>query len=182
VPRFAPGWLGTGPWPLEASHRACISNDSKLHLPADFPNEGWLALELAGEGLDGAEGRGADMVLHALDVVVDDLIVEAEELEEIGEQLVTLGNVAGEGLASCSEYKAAVFLVLEQTLGIKTLDHVGDAGLGNLEASGDIDDTGVALGVDELQDALQIILDSGGGAKGRGGIFAGHSVEDRARM
>jgi hypothetical protein len=137
-----------------------------LDLVADLADEGGLALELAGEGLDGAEGGGADVVLHALDVVVDDLIVEAEELEEIGEQLVALGDVAGEGLAGGGEDQAAVFLVLEQALGIEALDHVGDAGLGDFEAGGNIDDAGVSLGVDELQDALEVILHGGGGAEG----------------
>lgn len=85
------------------------------------------------------------MVLHALDVVMDDLVIQAEELEEIGQQMVPVGDVAGEGLARGGEDQAAVFFVLEEALRIEALDHVGDAGLGNLETGSDIDDSGVAL-------------------------------------
>lgn len=96
---------------------------------ADFADEGGLAAEVGGEGLDGAECGGADVVLHALDVVMDDLGVEAEEGEEIGEELVAAGDVAGEGLAGGGEDEAAVFFVFEEALCVEALDHVGDAGL-----------------------------------------------------
>ena len=156
-----------------------LLSGSISQLAADFRQERGLALQLAGQGLDGAEGRRADVMLHPLDVVVDDLVVEAEELEEIGEEVVAVGDVAGEGFAGGGEDEAAVFLVLEETLGVEALDHVGDAGLGNLEAGGDVHDAGVALGVDEFEDSLEVILDGGGGTEGRGGIFAGHRREDR---
>ena len=53
-----------------------------LHLVADFDDEGGLALELGGKGLDGAEGGGADVVLHAFDIVVDDLVVRPKSLKK----------------------------------------------------------------------------------------------------
>jgi hypothetical protein len=112
---------------------------------ADFGEEGGLALEVAGEGLDGAEGGRADVVFHALDVVMDDLVVEAEELEEIGEEVVAVGDVAGEGFAGGGEDEAAIFFVFEEAFRVEALDHVGDAGLGDFEAGGDIDDAGVAF-------------------------------------
>ena len=77
-----------------------------------------------------------------------------------------LGDVAGEGLPGGGEDEAAVFLVFEEALGVEPLDHVGNAGLGDFEAGGNIDDAGVALGVDELEDSLEVIFDGSGGAEG----------------
>ena len=151
----------------------------QLYLVTDFRQKRGLALELAGEGLDGAERGRADVVLHALDIVVDDLVVEAEELQEIGEEMVAVGDVAGEGFAGGGEDEAAVFFVFEEALGVEALDHIGDAGLGDLEAGGDVHDAGVALGVDEFEDAFEVILDGGGGTESGGGIFACHGREDR---
>jgi hypothetical protein len=42
-----------------------------------------LTLQLRREGLDRAQGRRADVVLHAFHVVVDDLLVNPEQREEI---------------------------------------------------------------------------------------------------
>ncbi len=111
----------------------------RLDLAANFRQQRGLALELAGEGLNGPQGGGADVVLHPLDIVVDDLVVQAEEFEEIREQVVPMGDIAGQGFAGGGEDQAAVFFVFEEAFGIQALDHVGDAGLGNLEAGGDID-------------------------------------------
>jgi len=121
------------------------------------------------------------MVFHALDVMVDDLVVEAEELEEIGQELVPLGDVAGEGLAGGGEDEAAVLLVFQEALGIEALDHVGDAGLGNLKPGGDIDDACVPFGIDQLEDPLEVIFNRGGGTEGGRGVFAGHQrrIEER---
>jgi len=158
-----------------------VARRLQFHLLADFCEESRLALELAGEGFDGAEGGRADMVLHAFDIVKNHLLIQAEELEEIGKQMMAVGDVAGQGFARGGEDQAAVFLVFEEALGVEALDHIGDAGLGNTEAGGDIDHAGVALGIDEIEDALQVILDGGGGAEGGGGIFARHKKEDRRK-
>jgi hypothetical protein len=120
---------------------------------------------LAGEDLDGAECGRADVVLHALDIVVDYLVIDPEELQEIVEKVVAVGNIAGEGFAGCGEGKAAVFFVLQEALGVEALDHVGNAGLGDIETGGDVHDAGVALGVDEFKDSLEVILHGGGGTE-----------------
>ena len=147
-------------------------------LAADFRKESGLALQMAGEGLDGAECGRADVVLHTLDIVVDDLVIDPEELQEIREEMVAAGDVAGEGFARGGEGEAAVFFILEEALGVQALDHIGNAGLGDIETGGDVHDAGVALGVDEFKDSLEVILHSGGGAERRGGIFAWHGSEN----
>ena len=133
-----------------------------------FSRQRGLALEMAlVENFDGLQCRRADdEVLHAFDVVMDDLVVEAEELEEIGEEMVAVGDVAGQFFPGGGEGEAAVFLVFEQALGVEALDHVRDARLRDFEAGGDVHHARVALGIDQFQDALEVILDGGGTAEG----------------
>lgn len=118
-----------------------------------------MEFELEGESLECSDGGGAEVVFHAFDIVVDGFWVEAEELEEIGEQLVAVGNVLGELFTRRGEDEASVFFVAEEAFGIEALDHVGDAGLRDGEAVGDVNDACVALGSDEFEDLLEVILD-----------------------
>jgi hypothetical protein len=124
--------------------------------------QGRPALELRGQRLDGAQRGGADVVFHALDVVLDHALVYPKELEEIRQELVAPGDVAGQGFTGGGQDQAAILLVIEEALGIKPLHHVGDACLRDAETRRDIDDAGVTLGVDQFEDALQVILDRGG--------------------
>ena len=101
------------------------------------------------------------MVFHAFDVMMDDLLVKPEQGQKLGQELVAPGNIAGQGLARRSQDESAVLLVFEQPLGVEALDHVADAGLGNAKAGGDIDDPGVPLRVDQLQNSFEIIFDRG---------------------
>ena len=96
-----------------------------------------------------------------------------EELEEIGQELVPPGDIAGQRFAGGGQDQAAILLVFEEALAIEALHHVGDAGLRDAEARRDIDHAGVALGVDQLEDALQVILHRGGVA--REACLGGHA-------
>src|SRR6187200_3553859 len=58
-----------------------------------------VPLQLSGQCFDGAQCRRADMMLHSFDVVVDRLLVEAEQFQEIGEKLMPSGNILRESLA-----------------------------------------------------------------------------------
>ncbi len=69
------------------------------------------------------------MVFHAFDVVIDGVVVESEEFEKIGEQLVSPRDVPGECFAGCGEGEAAVFFVFEESVRVEALDHIRDAGL-----------------------------------------------------
>ena len=106
------------------------------------------------------------MMLHSFDIMVDHAIIDAEQFQEIGQELVTPGDVARQGLARSRENEAAIFFVLEETLAVETLNHVSDTGLRDAETGRDVDDTGVALGVDQFQDAFEVILDRGRVARG----------------
>jgi hypothetical protein len=68
-------------------------------LLSDFGQQRGLPLELLRQRLDGAERGWADVVFHAFDIVIDDLLIEAKEFEEIREQLVPARDVQRERLA-----------------------------------------------------------------------------------
>jgi hypothetical protein len=55
--------------------------------------------------------------------------------------------------------RPAILLVFQQALGIEALDHISDARLRDAEAGRDVDYARVALGIDQLEDALEVILD-----------------------
>src|SRR5205807_2980354 len=107
---------------------------------------------------DGPQGGGTDVVLHAFDVIMNHVLVEAQESEEIGEQLVPPRNIAGESLASDRQNQPAILLVFEEPITVEALDHVRYAGLRNFEALGDIDHPRVSLGIDQFEDPFEVIL------------------------
>jgi hypothetical protein len=72
--------------------------------------------QLRSQCLDRAQSRRTNVVLHSLDVVVDDLLVEPEQREEIGEELVPAGDVASEGFAGGRQDEPAVLLVFEEPI------------------------------------------------------------------
>ena len=110
----------------------------------------------------------ADVVLHALHVVVDHVLRQAERLEEVGQQLVAAGDVARERLARRGQREAAVTFVLEQSFRVEALDHVGHARLADFQAGGDVHDARITLGIDEFENLLQIILHGGRRSRGDG--------------
>ena len=97
------------------------------------------------EGFEDAHGGTGDVMFHAFDVVVNGLVVDAEELQEASQKFVASDDVVGHFFAPFGEGHAAVFLVVDETFGVEPLDHVGDAGLGDGEFLGDVDDAGVAF-------------------------------------
>ena len=100
-------------------------------------------------------------MLHTFDVVMDHALAQTKELEEIAQQPVAMGNVAGQFFAGGSQYQSAVLFVFQQALVTQSLHHIGDAGLGDIEGGGDIDDPGITLGINQFEDAFEIILNRG---------------------
>ncbi len=104
-------------------------------------------------------------MFHSFDVVINDTIAQAKKLQKISEQFVAMRDAAGELFARLGQDKTAIFFVFEQSFRIEALNHVGHAGLGNVQSRRDVDDSGVALGIDELENAFEIIFDRGGAAE-----------------
>ena len=113
-------------------------------------------------------------MFHSFDVVVNGVVVEAEELEEIGKELVAMGDVSGEGFARGGERKASVLFVFQESVCIEALDHVGDARLRDIEPSGDVDDACVTLGINEFEDLFEVIFDRGGSGSVLGAADSAH--------
>jgi hypothetical protein len=130
------------------------------------------------ESLDRPKRWAADVMFHSLHVVINDAFIEAEEPEKIRQELVPMRNLAGQRFPSGSQNEAAIFFVFEEAVGIEPLDHVGDAGLRNFQRGRDIDDSGVTLGINQFEDAFEVILDRSGIA--RVGSLARHNKDQLA--
>ena len=100
-------------------------------------------------------------MFHSFHIMIDDAVIEAEQLEKVGQELMATRNIARERFTRGRQDKAPIFFVFEQTVGIKPLHHIGHARLGNLEARGDINYARVALGVDQLENAFEVIFYGG---------------------
>ena len=116
--------------------------------------------------LDRPNGGSTDVMLHAFHVMINDALIQTEQSKKIGLQFVPVDNFLGEILACCGQDQPAIFFVFQKPFGIESLDHVGNAGLRNLQRRGDIDDTSVAFGINQLENSFKIILNCGGTAEG----------------
>lgn len=121
-------------------------------------------------------------MFHSLHVMINDPLVETEQSQEIGQQPMAVGDLASHLFACRSQNKAAILFIFEKSLAIEALHHVGDAGLRNLQRSRDIDDASVTFGVDEFEDTLEVILDSGRTAERRLGDFRGHRFKSKSHV
>ena len=102
------------------------------------------------------------MMLHPLDIPGHLVARNAEKKKEIGQDPVTTADGTGNALTLRGEHETPVFFMTNQPLPIESLDPRGDTGLGDPKTSRDINDSCVAFAVDQLLDALEIILDCGG--------------------
>ena len=69
------------------------------------------------------------MMLHAFDIVINDALIQPEKCEKIRQELVPVGNFAGQSLTCDSQNQSAIFFISKQPFGIEPLHHVGHAGL-----------------------------------------------------
>jgi len=105
----------------------------------------------------------------------DGFLVDAEESQETGERFVALDDRPGDAVTFLGEDRAAVFFVFDEPLGIKSLEHVGHAGLGNAEVFRDVHGAGVAFGLDQMEDLFEVVVHRGRAAGAPGGN--GHGVQ-----
>src|ERR1700738_2013723 len=110
-----------------------------------------MPAKLGGQPLDCVQGGGANVVLHSFDIVMNDLLVQSEKVQKIGEEAMTPRDFVRQPRAGRGQNKTAVFFVFEQAFGIEALDHVGDAGLRDFQCPSDIDDSRVSLGINQFE-------------------------------
>lgn len=132
-----------------------------------------LFAKLNGKPFDCAQRGRADVMFHSLDVMVDNASIHAKKLQKFGEQVMAARDIARKRLASGSQHQSAIFLVLQKAFRIQPLHHVGYACLRDLQTRSDVDDARVALRINQLEDALEIIFDGRGIPRGIG--FGGHN-------
>ena len=111
-----------------------------------------------GDGPKSIEGCPGNMVLHALDVTVNCFFVDVEKSEELGQEFVPINDSAGDLFSLGSEDGATVFLVFCEALGVKALEHVGHAGLGNSQSLGDVNGAGISLFLDKMKNLLEVVV------------------------
>jgi hypothetical protein len=80
------------------SYFAHLLNRSGLQLGA----QGGSAPQLLGKRGDRAQGGGTDVVLHAFDILMYHSVVNTEQFEKFGEQLVPLGDSASQFFSGAS--------------------------------------------------------------------------------
>ncbi len=117
-------------------------------------------------------------MFHSFHVMINDALIQAKQSQKIGEKFVPVHNLASQILAGCGQNEPAIFLVFQKAFRIEPLHHVRHAGLRNPQRCRDIDDPGVSLGIDQFEDAFQVILDRSRTAeRGLRSFFASHAAK-----
>jgi len=106
----------------------------------------------------------------------DNPLVQAEELEKIRQELVSMGDGAGNPLAGLGQNQAAVLFIFEQSLGVEPLDHIGYACLGNLQCRSDIDNSRIPFRINQFENSFEVIFN---GSRSAGGtdFFRAHDLD-----
>lgn len=120
------------------------------------------ALEMLRKTLYGADGLWTDVMLHAFDIVMNGLGIQSEKLEKVRQEVVTVCYISCKLLSCSSQHKPSILFVFEQPFCIEFLNHVSNAGLRDRKSFCNVHDTRVTLGVNELEDLLEIVFDRGG--------------------
>lgn len=100
----------------------------------------------------------ADVMFDALDIAGHDLAIQTKQEKKLREDEMPPLNPFRDGPAFGGQHEPAIFFILEEAELAQALDHEGDAGAAELEGAGNVRDTGIALGLDQLMDALEVIL------------------------
>jgi hypothetical protein len=86
---------------------------------------------------------------------------DTHNLEEVCEDAMTSSDGTSNRLSLLREDQTTILFMPDESFGIESFHHIRHAGLRDAETAGDINDPGIALGVDEFLDTLQVVFDSG---------------------
>jgi len=103
-------------------------------------------------------GRGTEMVFDAFDVLALGFGIQAKQRKKSRKGGVPVLNSPRDFPALVRQHEAAIFFVFQVASFGQLLNHAGHGGLLDLEGRGDVHHAGIALFLNELMDALQIIL------------------------
>src|SRR5207253_5307856 len=66
-----------------------------------FRQQGRSAPQLSGQSFNCAQGGGANVMLHSLDIMINDAIVETKQSQKISQKFLPLGDFMGQALTGC---------------------------------------------------------------------------------
>lgn len=98
-------------------------------------------------------------MFHTLHITLHLGLGNAKQSQELSQDPVSIDHSSGNGSPLIRQDQATVTLMLDESLGIKALDHVGHARLGDPETHRNIDHTGITLGINQFLDPLKVVLD-----------------------
>lgn len=101
-------------------------------------------------------------MFHSFDIVVDNTLIQAKQSKKVRQKSMPARDISRDRFTGRGQDQAAIFLILEQAFRVEPLHHVCDASLRDFETGGDIDHTGIALRIDQLENAFKVIFDRGG--------------------
>ena len=104
------------------------------------------AFQLSGQSLDRSQSGRADVVFHPFDIMIDHAVVNTQQLEEVGQNLVTAAIFRASFSPAVVRTGPDIF-VFEQASASSFCHHVVTLAW-EIRRSGDIDHARVALGVD----------------------------------
>lgn len=111
------------------------------------------------ETLECLEGLRARMMLHSLGVDASGFGRNADRAQEGFDDLVPLATKVGKPSSGVGKKDAAITALLNISLGYQPFQHLGDGGLSNAQALGNIDLTGLAAILEQVSDKFDIVLD-----------------------
>ena len=86
-------------------------------------------------------------MLHALDIVINDALIEPEKCEKIRQEFMPMRNFAGQSFTRRSQNQPPILFIPKQPFGIEPLHHVGHARLRDFQSRGNINHSRVAFAI-----------------------------------
>lgn len=99
------------------------------------------------------------MMLHSFGVDASGFRRNADRAQEGFDDLMPLATKVGKPPAGVGKKDATIAALLNISLGDQPFQHLGDGGLGNAQALGNIDLTGLAAILEQVGDKFDIVLD-----------------------
>ena len=153
---------------VAAQHRSGRGEPAGRDDGAKRLGEGHTEQQLLRQRVEAAQRLPAHVVLHPLDVAVDDPFLQPKVPEQARQNLVPLDDIISQFFAFRCQSDTSVFLVFEQPFCRQPLGHVRHTRLGDFECRRDVHCPSVTLAPDQLRDALQVIFPRRRGFRGLG--------------
>lgn len=116
------------------------------------------ARQLVGQALEAIQRFLADMVLHALCIAKGRFFIQAERHQKPKQDLMAPAGFFRQCLAGFRQKHRSIGTRIHPALGFQSLDRLSCGGLAYTQMLGDISQTRLAMGLDQIVDQLHIIF------------------------